>query len=299
MPTPVPLQAMSMPGSTIGYVFERSRTRRRSAVADVTEAIAIGAVVRSGRAVGIGGLAGVLAGIAVAGIGGRVLMRVSAVLAGPASIGMRTDNGNIVGEITLPGTIALVAFAGVANGLIGGLVYAALRPWLAPLGRRGALGFGVLLLAVLGFVVITPENPDFRRFGPAAVNIAMFAVIYVLFGTLLVSLHAALDRFTPGGPQGRPTGIGGIALATAAGLAGLLSLFVFTALVITTASTIAGTAAQGTGFGLTNSLVTIGLIGAGLIARTLPHSAGRVVLAIPIAAGLWLTTMSIVEILAP
>ena len=203
----------------------------------------------------------------MAGIGGRVLMRVSAVLAGPVSTGMRTDNGNIVGEITVPGTIALVAFAGVANGLIGGLVYAALRPWLAPLGRRGAVGFGVLLLAALGFVVITPENPDFRRFGPAALNIAMFALIYVLFGASLVSLHAALDRVTPGRPSGRPTGIGGIALAIASGLAGLLSLFVLTTLVITTVMTLAGTAAPGTGFGLANSLVTIGLIGAGLFVR--------------------------------
>jgi hypothetical protein len=255
------------------------------------------AIVRNGRAVGIASLAGVLAGIVVAGLGGRVLMRLSAVLAGPASIGTRTDNGNIVGEITLPGTIALVAFAGVANGLIGGLVYAALRPSLAPLGRRGAVGFGVLLLAALGFVVITPENPDFRRFGPAAVNIAIFAAIYVLFGALLVSLHAALDRFTPGRPSARPTGIGGIALAIAVGLAGLLSLFVIMSLVVTTALTIAGTAAEGTGFGLANSLVTIGLIGAGLIARTLPRSAGWIVLAIPLAAGSWLTTTSIVEIL--
>ena len=257
----------------------------------------IGAVVRSGRAVGIAGLAGVLAGIVVAGIGGRVLMRVSAVLAGPVSTGMRTDNGNIVGEITVPGTIALVAFAGVANGLIGGLVYAALRPWLAPLGRRGAVGFGVLLLAALGFVVITPENPDFRRFGPAALNIAMFALIYVLFGASLVSLHAALDRVTPGRPSGRPTGIGGIALAIAVALAGLLSLFVLTTLVITTVMTLAGTVAPGTGFGLANSLVTIGLIGAGLIGRTLPRSTGRILLAIPLAAGSWLTARSILEIL--
>ncbi len=258
----------------------------------------IGILVRSGREVGIAGLAGVLAGVAAGGIAGRVLMRASAVLAGPASVGMRTDNGNIVGEITVPGTIALVVFAGVANGIIGGLVYAALRPWLAPFGRRGAVAFGVLLLAALGFVVITRENPDFRRFGPAALNIAMFAAIYLLFGAALVSLHAALDRLTPGRPSARPAGIGGIALAIAVALAGLLSLFVLTALVITTVMTVAGTAAPGTGFGLANSLVTLGLIGAGLIARTLPRVAGRIVLAIPLVAGSWLTATSIVEILA-
>ena len=241
-----------------------------------------------------------LAGIAVAGIGGRVLMRVSAILVGPLpATGLRTDNGNIVGEITVPGTIALIVFTGVANGLIGGLVYASLRPSLAPLGRRGALGFGLLLLVALGFVVITPENPDFRRFGPAALNIAMFAQIYVLFGALLVGLHAALDRVTPGRPSGRPTGIGGIALAIAVGLAGLLSLLLFATLVVTTVMTIAGTADPGTGFGLEKSLVLLGLIGAGLIARTLPRTAGRIVLAIPITAGSWLTTRSIVEILLP
>jgi hypothetical protein len=264
---------------------------------DARPRVVIRAAVRSGRAVGIASLAGVLAGIAVAGIGGRVVMRISAVLAGPASIGVRTDNGNIVGEITVPGTIALVAFAGVANGLIGGLVYATLRPWLAPLGRREAIGFGVLLLGAFGFVVITPENPDFQRFSPTAVNVAMFAAIYVLFGGLLVWLHAALSRFTSGRPSGGRTGIGGIALAIAVALAGLLALFVLTALVITTASTLAGTAAQGTGFGLANSLVTLGLIGAGLIARTLPRLAARIVLAVPLAAGLWLTTTSILEIL--
>ena len=254
-------------------------------------------MIRGGRAVGIASLAGILAGIVVAGLGGRVLMRLSAILAGPEAIGTLTDNGNAVGELTASGTIALILFGGVANGLIGGLVYAALRPWLAPLGRRGIVGFGVLLLATLGFVVITPENPDFRRFGPAAVNIAMFALIYVVFAALLVWLHAHLDRFTPGGSSARPAGIRGFALAVPVGLAALLALFVFASLVITTVLTITGTAAPGTGFGLANSLVTIGLIGAGLIARTLPRSAGRIVLAIPLAAGSWLTTTSIVEIL--
>lgn len=253
---------------------------------------------RSGRAVGISALAGVLAGIAVGGIGGRVLMRISAVLTGPLpATGLRTDNGNVVGEITVPGTIGLVVFAGVASGLIGGLVYAALQPWLAPLGRRRAVGFGVLLLGALGFVVITPANPDFRRFGPAGVNIAMFALIYVLFGALLVSLHTVLDRVTPGRASGRSTGIGGLLVAVAAGLAGLLSLFLVATLVITTVQTIAGTAAPGTGFGLTTSLVIIGVIGAGLIARALPRVAGRLVLAIPLAAGVILTAKSILEIL--
>lgn len=257
----------------------------------------ISTVIRAGRAIGVAALAGVLDGIVVAGIGGRIQMRVSALLAGPESIGMRTANGNIVGEITLPGTIALIVFGGVTGGLIGGLVYAALQPWAVRLGRSG-VAFGLLLLAALGFVIIEPGNPDFRLFGPAAANVAMFAAIYVLFGMLLVRLHRAIDRATPGGSAGRP-GIGGIALAIAVALAGLLSLFLLTAIVITSAGTIAGTAPSGTGFGLANSLVIIGLIGAGLIARFLPRSAALAVLAIPLAAGAWLTATAVLELLLP
>src|SRR4051795_12956364 len=57
------------------------------------------------------GVAGALAGILVLGLGGRVVMRLAA-LANPESSGFLTENGNAIGVITAPGTIALSCSAG-------------------------------------------------------------------------------------------------------------------------------------------------------------------------------------------
>jgi hypothetical protein len=154
----------------------------------------VASVVGPLREVGACSLAGMLVGAFVGGVGGRLAMRISAIAAGPSLQGVTTEAGFPVGEITGNGTLGLVFFAGVLSGAIGGLFYAAVRPWLAGLGRWQGIAFGVLLLGVLGSAVLNPLNTDFGRFGPVALNVALFAPLFVIFGIFVPPVAARFER---------------------------------------------------------------------------------------------------------
>lgn len=152
------------------------------------------------RSLGIAMLAGAIAGVLVGGIGGRIAMRISGALGGASVAGMRTENGNIVGDFTLDGTLFLVLYVGISQGVYGGLLYFAIRPWLARFGAAAGLAFGILLLATFGPTAIRSGNPDFRLFGPALVNVLSFAALFVLFGLALVPIVERLGRLERGTP---------------------------------------------------------------------------------------------------
>ncbi len=120
-------------------------------------------------------------------------MRISAIAAGDAEQGALTEAGNVVGRITLSGTVALIVGGGII-GTAGGLIYLALRPWLADAGRWKGLLFGVMLLAVLGPSIIRGQNFDFYVFGPPLLNVATFASLFILFGLLVPPLALRLER---------------------------------------------------------------------------------------------------------
>jgi hypothetical protein len=152
------------------------------------------------RAAGIGSLGGAIAGLVSGGIGGRVAMRIVAIVAGPDQVGLTTENGNRVGDITVGGTLGLVLFAGVFGGILGGLIYEAVRPWLAALGRWRGLGFGLALLVAVGSVIIDDGNVDFRRFGSPALNTSLFALLFILYGIVLVPIEERLRKIVPESP---------------------------------------------------------------------------------------------------
>ena len=158
-------------------------------------------LVEVSRHVGLATLAGVIAGVVVGGLLGRVAMRVSGFMAGPALVGVHTSNGNRVGDITFEGTLGLVLFVGLSAGLIGGVMYAAVEPWLERFRPRHGLAYGAALLATFGFIFLDPTNVDFRRFGSPPVNVAMFAALFLAFGVgtswlfdRLGALRAGTDR---------------------------------------------------------------------------------------------------------
>jgi hypothetical protein len=61
------------------------------------------------RSTAISGISGALTGFLVGGVGGRIVMRISALVAGDSARGAITDNGDRVGEFTIEGTIELLA----------------------------------------------------------------------------------------------------------------------------------------------------------------------------------------------
>ena len=261
--------------------FAGSRPPRRLAAASV-------------RALAIGALAGLVAGTIGLGVGFRVVMRIAAIAAGPEREGAITQNGNRVGDVTLGGTLELLAI-GAFLGVVFGLVYVAVRPWLPWTGlARGAV-FSVALWATFGSLVMEGNNPDYHRFGPALLNVCTFSLLFAAYGLLVAPLADRLDRAFPTWPAFRPLRAGtlGAQLVLGGGaLAGLLGL-------------VAGAVVVGPIVALTapvRALVsrTIGRFDrpSDLIGHPRAALAAYGVLTVPVLIGLTLTLRAIGEILA-
>ncbi len=179
-----------------------------------------------GRGILIAVLAGFLAGSLAGGLGSRAAMRVSAVLAGPAKQGTKTEAGATVGRITLRGSLFLVVLGSVV-GALGGLAYCAVRPWVAGAGRWRGLTFGAILLATFGSMIIEGDNLDFHELGPPLLNIATFGGLFLWFGWMLPPLVDWLERALPR-PSWRPSGV----LAAAAYIGALFLLLPVTMLML-------------------------------------------------------------------
>ncbi len=147
------------------------------------------------RWIAIGVISGFAAGF-VAGLWVRIAMRLAGILTVERNRGLLTENDALVGQLTIEGTVSLAIF-GAMIGVAGGLVYIATRRWLPRSGWLRALGFGVLLLAVLGFVIMDPGNPDYRRFGPAWFNVLTFSLAYLICGAGISLVADFLDRRIP------------------------------------------------------------------------------------------------------
>jgi hypothetical protein len=137
-----------------------------------------------------------VAGATVGGIGSRVMMRLAA-LAAPEVRGAVTENGAVVGEITLQGTIALMLFAGLSSAVLGAGAFVLARPWLPRRTVARGLVFGAFLLAMTGAAVVDEGSPDFVILGDRALNVAMFSALFVAFGLVASSAVAVLERRVP------------------------------------------------------------------------------------------------------
>jgi hypothetical protein len=145
------------------------------------------------RGMAVGMLPGAVAGMIAGGVGSRLAMRVMAATSSAAVQGTETEFGATVGEISFGGTLFLL-IAGTILGGAGGLMFIAIRRVLPWTGWAGGLAFGLLLLAAFGRLVIDPNNFDFDVLDPAALAVAMFAAIFILYGLLLVP---TLERLEP------------------------------------------------------------------------------------------------------
>jgi hypothetical protein len=143
-------------------------------------------------------ISGAAAGILAAGAGGRLVMRLLAVTAGAGAQGQITEADEIVGRITVDGTIGFVVFTGLFFGPVSGAAYLLLRRWL-PAGRAGGLTYGALLLVVAGTRLepLRRSNPDFDLVGPGWVSVAAFTVLVVFHGILVAALAGRLSRAVP------------------------------------------------------------------------------------------------------
>jgi hypothetical protein len=153
------------------------------------------------RDIARGGIAGAIVGIVVGGLGGRLLMRLAAILQGDA-VGAVTQNGNRIGDITLVGTLGLFAF-GLVAGLLVGTVWVIVSPWIPGRPRTRAL-----LAAGIAMSIGTPElvdgrNPDFVILDHDLFVVASLVALVGLIGLSIALLDGWLDRRLPHAISGR------------------------------------------------------------------------------------------------
>jgi hypothetical protein len=149
-----------------------------------------------GRMLGVGVLAGALAGLLVGGIGGRLFMFVLAQL-NPEEDGVLTDDGFEMGQFTASGTLNLLVVTTVI-GVFGGLVFLALRGL-----RFGPAWFRVLSMPVgatmvVGSMLVHSDGADFSLLQPWWLAVGMTLAVPFLY-TLLVA--ALADRWLGDAPS--------------------------------------------------------------------------------------------------
>ena len=143
-------------------------------------------------------VAGVLAGVTLIGAGGRLAMRLLAVTASDDAQGRITEADEVVGEITVDGTIGFILFNGIVGGVLAAALYLLVRR-LLPSGRLAGLSFGLGLLVVLGTTIdpLRDDNPDFDIVGPGWLSVVVFAALALAFGLALTGITARLSAWLP------------------------------------------------------------------------------------------------------
>jgi hypothetical protein len=138
-------------------------------------------------------LAGIWLGALVGGVGGRLAMLVLRVLSPDRVHGVISDDGFLIGQVTLSGTYSLIG-VGAGIGVIGASAYRWVAGWLIGPGwfrqLTSALGAG----AVVGSMLVHTDGLDFTLLRPQWLAIAFFVLIPAVFGFFVGPLESALAR---------------------------------------------------------------------------------------------------------
>lgn len=255
------------------------------------------------RVVGVGAIAGLAAG-AVAAVGSRAAMWLVGLSGGPTAAlspahavvaGGRTSGGYAVGEFSLAGTLVLVLYSGAFAGIFGGLLYVAFRRWLVGLGRWRGISFGVLLLLTFGSLLFAgPDSDSFRRFGSPALNVALFALLFPLFGLVVAPLAEGLDRALRGRPPSVAAAPAYLLIGTAAAVG---SMLVVSGLISAVPNVLSG---AGDPFGLLPAPLLAALLAHVLVRRGGAAAVAADLLVIaPVLVGLPFTARAILDLVLP
>jgi hypothetical protein len=140
----------------------------------------------------VGMLTGLLVGLFVVGPAGRLAMRLLAVTS-PDAQGALTEADQVIGQITLEGTIGFFVFVGLPFGLGVGIINA-FTSFLLPRGLVGGAIFGAALLVLFGSVLdpLRGENRDFDVLGPGWLAVMTFSAMAVLTGMVTTPIAGRL-----------------------------------------------------------------------------------------------------------
>jgi hypothetical protein len=146
------------------------------------------------RRVSAGIVGGLAMGALIGGIGGRLAMLALRVTSDPSLHGLQTDDGFTIGRFS--GETLFLVLATAALGILGGLLYLAVRSWL-PERWRAALA-GVFGGIVGGAAFIRPDGIDFTRLDPLPLAIVMFVALPAIYGVAMSLFVERLLRRDPG-----------------------------------------------------------------------------------------------------
>lgn len=145
--------------------------------------------------------AGVVLGVLVGGVGGRLAMMLLAAT-NPGMGGLTSDDGFMIGRFTLLGSLNLLLVGGLL-GALGALVYAALRGLLVGPAWFRVLSIGLGPAVVVGEQLVHTDGIDFRLLGDAWLGIGLFMLIpgaYAVLLMLLAERWLATDGFLARSP---------------------------------------------------------------------------------------------------
>jgi hypothetical protein len=77
------------------------------------------------------------------------------------AVGRGTQNGEVIGDITVNGTVALILFGGLSMGLVAGAIWVIIGPWIPGWGILRALVTAIAAVALGTPLLIQGTNPDF------------------------------------------------------------------------------------------------------------------------------------------
>jgi hypothetical protein len=140
--------------------------------------------------------AGLVAGVAIGGVGGRLAMLLLRLTSSDAVRGLESDDGFVIGRFSGE-TLFLLLFTGML-GVLGSLAYLAVRAWI-PAGSRAAWT-GVFGAAVGGSAVVHPDGIDFNLLQPLWLAVALFVALPALYG---VAMSVLVERGLRGADEGR------------------------------------------------------------------------------------------------
>jgi hypothetical protein len=146
---------------------------------------------------GVAVLSGLLVGALVVGPAGRLVMRLLAATS-PEAHGRLTEADQVIGTISLSGTIGFFVFVGLPFGLVVALAYA-LTSFALPRGIAGGALFGAVLLVLLSGVIdpLREENPDFDLVGPGWLAVLAFSAMALLTGVLTAPIAGRVAAALP------------------------------------------------------------------------------------------------------
>jgi hypothetical protein len=141
----------------------------------------------------VGAGSGVIAGVVVGGLGGRLAMLLLRLTSPDFVVGMTSDDGFEIGVVSTRTLNLLLATA--ALGAINGVLYAALR---GAIPARLRLPLWTAFAAALGGATVVHEDGvDFGLLEPAALAIALFVLLPGGAAALVVSLVERWSRAEP------------------------------------------------------------------------------------------------------